>query len=302
MGLFDVRCGVSGISTMWPERRTAVHFSMFLLEELGGALVPWTPPIRGLYDRYGGIELWPEDHSDYTDWVEEQLWLLFELGALVTSYPRDLTEHHNPDRSRLEILLHHGGEITYNGITVTIDGRRCEACIVNDLVAEAIAAADPKPPRTLADAIAAWFPEGGAGRSYFSDLPASAFPLLARYASARAYADARGGLRPIREGDAHQHDEAKIRRTVAEARARDDGPLRRLLAPADPAEAAAERAYADALRTVAPRPYSARDTFAVGDLLDHPKFGRGLVEAWLDGDKLRVRFPGDVRVLVHRRA
>jgi hypothetical protein len=301
MGLFDVRCGVTRISTLWrpdgPGRRT---HSMFLVEQLDGAWVPWTPPIRGTYDRYGGIELWPEDISDYTEWAGEGLWLLWQLGNLETDWPRDLERHHNPDRGKLEIILHHGAETAYNGVTLTIDGRPCRACIVHDSVADAIAAADRSPPRTLADALAAWFPAGGAGRRYFADPPASALPQLTRYASVWSYARARRGLSPIGDDDGRQHDDADIRRFVREARAHDDGPLRRLFAPADPAEDAAERAYVAALARDG-RPYSPRERFAPGDVLDHPKFGRGLVEAVLDNDKLRVRFADEPRVLVHAR-
>lgn len=315
MGVFDLRCAVSRISTLWrPEHATRVTCSMFLVEHTQDRkIVPWTPPIRGTYDRYGGIELWPEDRSAYTTWVGERLWSLYWGRALKTSWPDDLENHHHPDRGRLEIILHHGAETAFNAVKLKIDGRRVEACIVLDLVAEAIAAADPAPPTTLEAALARWFPEGGAGRRHFADLPAEAQPQLVRYASVAAYAETHGGFQPIRSRDARQHDDAFIRRTVRDARERDDGPLRALLGPAKPAkparsrpaappaatEAAARSAYESAIKYAEPRPYALREWFMVNEVIAHPKFGLGLVEAALDLNKIRVRFDDGVRVLVH---
>ncbi|HEY8376673.1 MAG TPA: hypothetical protein VIK91_09305 [Nannocystis sp.] len=307
MGVFDLRCAVSRISTMWhPAHARRVTCSMFLVEHTKDRqIVPWTPPIRGTYDRYGGIELWPEDRSPYTDWVGERLWSLFESGALATSWPDDIRDHHDPSRSEVEVILHHGAETAYNKVKLTIDGRKVEACIVHDLVAEAIAAADPSPPSTLEAAIAAWFPEGGAGRRYFSDPPPEAFPQLSRYAGVLAYTRTRGGLRPIRSGDTGQHDDAFVRRTVRAARERDDGPLRALLTPprvaaAEAAEAAARGVYEIAVRYADPRPYTPGERFAVHEVIAHTKFGLGLVEATIEPNKIRVRFGDDIRVLVHR--
>jgi hypothetical protein len=88
MGLFDLRCGITGLSTtFWPPyeddkpREVRSTCSMFLLEELDGALVPWTPPVSGTYDRYGDIELWPQDKSEYTNSVGEQLLMLVSSEA-----------------------------------------------------------------------------------------------------------------------------------------------------------------------------------------------------------------------------
>jgi hypothetical protein len=47
-------------------------------------------------------------------------------------------------------------------------------------------------------------------------------------------------------------------------------------------------------------PYSARRTFALDDVLDHPTFGRGFVSG-VRADKVEVTFRGDVKVLVHGR-
>jgi hypothetical protein len=50
-----------------------------------------------------------------------------------------------------------------------------------------------------------------------------------------------------------------------------------------------------------PVPYSARRTFAVDDVVDHPTLGRGFVTA-VRADKVEVAFLGDVKVLVHARS
>jgi hypothetical protein len=50
-----------------------------------------------------------------------------------------------------------------------------------------------------------------------------------------------------------------------------------------------------------PVPYSARRTFAVDDVVDHPAFGRGFVTS-VRADKIEIAFLGDVKVLVHARS
>ena len=47
------------------------------------------------------------------------------------------------------------------------------------------------------------------------------------------------------------------------------------------------------------RTYSAKATFAVGELIEHPKFGRGSVVAVLSGHKIEVEFPDGKHTLVH---
>lgn len=44
--------------------------------------------------------------------------------------------------------------------------------------------------------------------------------------------------------------------------------------------------------------YSIRETFIVGDLLDHKKFGPGIVQALIDG-KIEVLFQHEIKTLVH---
>lgn len=49
------------------------------------------------------------------------------------------------------------------------------------------------------------------------------------------------------------------------------------------------------------RPYAASQTFAVGELIDHPKFGRGTVAAVL-GQRIDVEFADGKHTLVHKRS
>ncbi len=46
------------------------------------------------------------------------------------------------------------------------------------------------------------------------------------------------------------------------------------------------------------RRYTAKERFAVDDVLEHPLFGVGLVQA-VRGDKIEVAFKADVKTLVH---
>jgi hypothetical protein len=49
------------------------------------------------------------------------------------------------------------------------------------------------------------------------------------------------------------------------------------------------------------QPYSAKRTYAVDDVVDHPTFGRGFVSAVRDAGKIEVTFRSEVKVLVHGR-
>lgn len=310
MGLFDLRCALSRVSTLWdPEAAGRMTCSMLLVERLDGAWVPWTPPVRGTYDRYGGIELWPEDVSGYTSWVGERLWSLWQAGALETSWPEDIEAPWHAGKSRVERMLKHGAETAYNAVKLTIEGREVGACVVLDVFAAAIEAADPGRARTLAEALERLFPAGGAGRRRFADAPAEALGQVARYASVWEYARGRGGLAPIRSGETSQDSEEAIRKSVRRAWERDDGPIAATIARLEPrwvagwrkgqARREAEAAAISSLREGEARGYSAGERFVVGELISHAKFGRGRVEA-VEGGKIRVRFADGVRVLVHR--
>lgn len=46
--------------------------------------------------------------------------------------------------------------------------------------------------------------------------------------------------------------------------------------------------------------YTPQQDFKVGDVVDHPSFGCGVVRALKDGNKFEVLFQRDVKLLVHR--
>lgn len=56
-----------------------------------------------------------------------------------------------------------------------------------------------------------------------------------------------------------------------------------------------------AARSGPARPYSPKATFSVDDVVDHPTFGRGFVNAVRDGGKVEITFRSDVKILVHAR-
>ena len=46
------------------------------------------------------------------------------------------------------------------------------------------------------------------------------------------------------------------------------------------------------------KPYTIRESFETGDLIDHKKFGPGVVQALIDG-KIEVLFQHEIKILVH---
>src|ERR1043165_2072036 len=59
-----------------------------------------------------------------------------------------------------------------------------------------------------------------------------------------------------------------------------------------------ETTGSSALSAGPPRQYSGKDVYAVGDLIQHPKFGQGRVVE-TRGGKIEVRFGSDVRTFLH---
>jgi DNA-directed RNA polymerase subunit M/transcription elongation factor TFIIS len=50
-----------------------------------------------------------------------------------------------------------------------------------------------------------------------------------------------------------------------------------------------------------PIKYSIRTHFKEDDIIDHPKFGQGIVEQCVDGDKINVIFNHEIKTLVHNK-
>ena len=47
--------------------------------------------------------------------------------------------------------------------------------------------------------------------------------------------------------------------------------------------------------------YSIREKFLIGDLLDHKRFGPGIVERIIDDNKIEVLFRHDIKTLIHNK-
>ncbi|NOT80220.1 MAG: hypothetical protein HOP07_14595 [Bacteriovoracaceae bacterium] len=47
--------------------------------------------------------------------------------------------------------------------------------------------------------------------------------------------------------------------------------------------------------------YTIRGSFQMGDLIDHPTFGQGVVEKLIDNNKIEVLFQDDYRTLMHQK-
>ncbi len=48
-------------------------------------------------------------------------------------------------------------------------------------------------------------------------------------------------------------------------------------------------------------PYTTKGSFKEGDVIDHKKFGPGIVQAIVDNDKIEVLFNSEIKTLVHNK-
>jgi hypothetical protein len=107
------------------------------------------------------------------------------------------------------------------------------------------------------------------------------------------------GGRPIKVECNTCHVVHRYRGPVGAAPAR-GGPRAERPARAKPVVVAFDELLA-ARDVAAAQPYSAKRTYRVDDVVDHPLFGRGFVSVVRDGGKIDVTFRSDVKVLVHGR-
>ena len=148
-------------------------------------------------------------------------------------------------------------------------------------------------------------------------------PLEAVQAAQRVLADARTEVLERAARAAIERAQPVLARVSPEAAARLDQPLTHRLTPRDVAVRRASdprvprmpEAVAHALLAsltellelawgppeLAVRAYAASQTFAVGDLVDHPKFGRGTVRT-VAAQRIEVEFADGAHTLVHARA
>lgn len=47
--------------------------------------------------------------------------------------------------------------------------------------------------------------------------------------------------------------------------------------------------------------YSLKQKFELGDIIDHPKFGPGIIDKLIDADKIQVIFRHDIKTLIHNK-
>lgn len=53
--------------------------------------------------------------------------------------------------------------------------------------------------------------------------------------------------------------------------------------------------------TAKSRAYSIKEKFEQGDIVDHPKFGPGIVEKLIDADKIQIIFRHEIKTLIHNK-
>lgn len=328
MGLFDIRCSLTDISTRWPtrdewrdsrkqppKRPWVGQHSMFLVVRDDDRWRPWTPPISGSYDGYGRIQLWPNDRDAYTAWAGDRLWSLYNNGRLTTNCPNDLLRN-DLDWTPIESILAHASHTAYSGIDVRIDERPVRACIVRDLFAYAIDEATTSGATSLDEALFSWFGgEESLGAELFIDAPNASFAQWKRYSAMLRYADAHGGLRAIGEVElnANLWSDEVTRDTVRDAWERDEGPIRDEIEALEPqwcaqwrvagakalAEEVARQQREQARADGETRPYRPSERYAVGEYIEHKTFGVGRVRTLLSANKIEVQFDDKARTLAH---
>ena len=47
------------------------------------------------------------------------------------------------------------------------------------------------------------------------------------------------------------------------------------------------------------KPYSLNERFVQGDIIEHPTFGKGIIESIIDNNKIHVLFQNDMKTLMH---
>lgn len=325
MGMFDLRCRLSGLPTsLLHSLDGAPTCSMLLLEEVDGRWLPLTPPVRGVYDRYGRIELWPAHLTPLALEVGERLTALWEAGTLTADFD-DLEHQRNSQLGGAAAeFLGLASAMVFNAGALHLDGHRVLPTLWLGPVVDAIAADAPAPEDaerrfredpTDADARAVFcdhlMERGRAALAEFVRLEGQrgrfgAFGPVTVPASFDAVVtwavEQRGGLQPIAADDGHQFSHADEHAIAKETWARGDVTLRRVINQLRPTWTGPwkQAELAPRLPAGPVRRYVARERYAQGDRIVHAMFGEGVVEA-AEAAKISVRFGRDVRVLAHAR-
>lgn len=255
MGLFDLRCCLSGLSVHPRVRPKRFGTTMLLLEEVEGLWVPATPPVTGVYDRYGRIELYDRRAPDHADWVGATLELLWDEELLRSTYPDGL-DHLRSLRHPAAIYLGHAADSVFNSFRLELEGARLRPCVFRADVGDAIAdspesAPTPEEAQLLAEpptpasreAYATWLAAQGrtvearmvrrwfarAEVGIFDGPPAESREILERFRRILRYASRHAPLRPFTLDDSGQHYDEDFARFSQEAWDRGDPVLRTLL-------------------------------------------------------------------------
>lgn len=224
MGLYDLRCALSGLSLSGRMGPGSFRTAVLLVGEEDGRWAPLLPPVSGHYDRYGRVEMWGEGPAEavVAAWVGVVLGLLTEAGVLQNDAPERLAQLH----ARGDFgdgpgpLLALVAESVHREARVTIGATRVRPCFYREDVADEISA-DP----SLAGVPAARLPLLDA----FAPWPPEVEAALVRLGRVLAWAERHGGLRPVGSDEGHQHDDEDFDQFAREAYARDPI-LRRMLA------------------------------------------------------------------------
>lgn len=136
-------------------------------------------------------------------------------------------------------------------------------------------------------------------RGFFLRPPPGSAAVAEQLHRVLRWAEPRGGLSPILDGDSPPHgtdDEEELLDNVRQAWTDGDPTLRSLIEVRRPTWVAGWRADGPSPEPPAGVPYRPAARYAVGDLVTHRTFGLGRVEH-SEGGKIRVRFGGEVRTL-----
>lgn len=220
MGLYDLRCALSGLSLSGPpDSRVAA----LLVGEVDGRVVPLLPPVGANYDGYGRVELWGDDAESAANaaWVSVVLELLWQAGALRSERPDALAR----SIARGEFgggpgpYLAHVAASVHGGYRVWLGDTHARPCLYREDVADEIAA-DPD--------LAAAPPVRLPLLDDFAPPPPATAAALVRLARVQQWAARHGGLAPVGIDDGWRHYDEDFDRFAREAHARDPI-LRRLL-------------------------------------------------------------------------
>lgn len=288
---------------------------MLLLEEVGGRWFPLTPPVLGLYDRYGRIE---QDDTPLAAEVGARLTALWDSGALTADFD-DLAHQRNSQLGGPAAeFLGLGSGMVFNNAALHLGGNRVLPALWLDVVSRELAssAAAPseaerafleKPDAASAAVFADWLLEHGRAalaehvrvqgqRGLFGAFGAMTAPRsfhpVVHWAVEQPL-----GLRPLAADDGGQFSADEERTFARAAWDRRDPSLRRVVLSHRPQWAAP---WQDEEKRPVPkgpvRRYVATERYTVGEWVVHARFGQGQIET-VEARKMFVRFGRDVRPL-----